>query len=114
MWFGVASPPAFRRAGRLADGWFPMVAPGPELDEAKSIVDAAAVEAGRDPSTIGMEGRATGAPGGLDTVLDEVERWRGAGATHLAINTMGAGFKSVDEHLSALTATAEALGLEAG
>ena len=114
VWFGVASPRAFRRAGRLGDGWFPMVAPGPALDEAKSIVDAAAVEADRDPSTIGMEGRATWGPGGLDTVLDEVERWRSAGATHLAINTMGAGFKSVDEHLSALTATAEALGLEAG
>jgi probable F420-dependent oxidoreductase len=111
VWFGVASPRAFRRAGRLGDGWFPMVAPGPALDEAKSIVDASAVEAGRDPSTIGMEGRATWGAGGLDTVLDEVERWRGAGATHLSINTMGAGFTSVDEHLSALTATAEALGL---
>ncbi len=111
VWFGVASPRAFRRAGRLGDGWFPMVAPGPALDAAKSIVDAAAVEAGRDPSTIGMEGRATWGAGGLDTVLEEVQRWRSAGATHLSINTMGAGFRSVDEHLSALTATAEALGL---
>ena len=111
VWFGVASPRAFRRAGRLGDGWFPMVAPGPALDAAKSIVDAAAVEAGRDPSTIGMEGRATWGAGGLDTVLEEVQRWRSAGATHLSINTMGAGFTSVDEHLSALTATAEALGL---
>jgi alkanesulfonate monooxygenase SsuD/methylene tetrahydromethanopterin reductase-like flavin-dependent oxidoreductase (luciferase family) len=111
VWFGVASPRAFRRAGRLGDGWFPMVAPGPALDAAKSIVDAAALEAGRDPSTIGMEGRATWGAGGLDTVLEEVERWRSAGATHLSINTMGAGFTSVDEHLSALTATAEALGL---
>lgn len=111
VWFGVASPRAFRRAGRLGDGWFPMVGPGPALDEAKSIVDAAAIDAGRDPSAIGMEGRATWGPGGLDTVLDEVERWRNAGATHLSINTMGADFTSVDEHLSALTATAEALGL---
>lgn len=113
VWFGVASPRAFRRAGRLGDGWFPMVGPGPALDEAKSIVDAAAIEAGRDPSTIGMEGRATWGAGGLDATLDEVERWRNAGATHLSINTMGAGFKSVDEHLSALTAAAEALGLTA-
>jgi probable F420-dependent oxidoreductase len=111
VWFGVASPRAVRRAGRLGDGWFPMVPPGPKLDEAKSIVDAAAIEAGRDPSTIGMEGRATWGPGGLDTLLGEVERWRNAGATHLSINTMGAGFKTVDEHLAALTATAEALGL---
>jgi probable F420-dependent oxidoreductase len=113
VWFGVASPRAVRRAGRLGDGWFPMVPPGPKLDEAKSIVDAAAIEAGRDPSTIGMEGRATWGPGGLDTVLEEVQRWRNAGATHLSINTMGAGFKTVDEHLAALTAAAEALGLTA-
>ena len=39
IWFGAATPPAFRRAGRLGDGWFPMVPPGPRLDEAKAIVD---------------------------------------------------------------------------
>jgi probable F420-dependent oxidoreductase len=113
VWFGVASPRAYRRAGRLGDGWFPMVSPGAALDEAKRVVDAAATEAGRDPSAIGMEGRATWGTGGLDTLLEEVQQWRSAGATHLAINTMGAGFESVDEHLSALGAAAKALGLQA-
>src|SRR5580704_6720124 len=42
VWFGAASPPAYRRVGRLGDGWFPMVPPGPKLDEARAIVDAAA------------------------------------------------------------------------
>src|SRR6266540_819829 len=42
VWFGASSPPALRRAGRLADGWFPQVRPGPKLDEAKRIVDKAA------------------------------------------------------------------------
>ena len=111
VWFGVASPRAYRRAGRLGDGWFPMVPPGPALDEAKRVVDTAATEAGRDPSQIGMEGRASWGAGGLDALLDEVQRWRSAGATHLSINTMGAGFESVDERLSALAAAAEALGL---
>ena len=111
VWFGVASPRAYRRAGRLGDGWFPMVPPGHALDEAKRIVDTAAIDAGRDPSQIGMEGRASWDAGGLDTLLDEVERWRSAGATHLSINTMGAGFGSVDGHLSALAAAANGLGL---
>jgi hypothetical protein len=88
-----------------------MVPPGPKLDEAKAVVDAAAVAAGRDPATIGMEGRANWGPGGLDTVLGDVQRWRDAGATHLSINTMGAGFASVDEHLAALGTAAEALQL---
>src|ERR1700736_2816142 len=111
IWFGAASPRAYRRAGRLADGWFPMVPPGPALDEAKAVVDAAATEAGRDPAAIGMEGRGSWGPGGLDTMADEVGRWSSAGATHLSINTMGAELASVDEHLAVLAATAEGLGL---
>ncbi len=35
IWFGASSDPALRRAGRLADGWFPQVPPGPRLDEAR-------------------------------------------------------------------------------
>jgi alkanesulfonate monooxygenase SsuD/methylene tetrahydromethanopterin reductase-like flavin-dependent oxidoreductase (luciferase family) len=31
---GGSSEPAYRRVGRLADGWFPMVRPGPDLDAA--------------------------------------------------------------------------------
>jgi hypothetical protein len=88
-----------------------MVAPGPKLDEAKAMVEAEAVKAGRDPAAIGMEGRATWVPEGLDSLLDEVGQWSDAGATHLSINTMGAGLASVDEHLAALATTAEALGL---
>jgi probable F420-dependent oxidoreductase len=111
IWFGGASPRAYRRAGRLGNGWFPMAPPGPKLEEAKAMVDAAAIEAGRDPSTIGMEGRASWGEGGADTLVDHVGRWRAAGATHLSINTMGVGLGSVDAHLDALTTAAEALGL---
>jgi len=114
IWFGGATPPALRRAGRLGDGWFPMVAPGPRLDDARALVEEGAREAGRDPSSIGMEGRVTWTPeGGLDTVLDHVERWRGTGASHLEINTMSAGFATVDDHLAALAQVAEAVGLNA-
>jgi probable F420-dependent oxidoreductase len=112
IWFGASTPPAFRRAGRLGDGWFPMVPPGPRLEEAKAIVEEGAREAGRDPSSIGMEGRVSWTPeGGLDMVLDHVERWRSTGATHLEVNTMSAGFVSVDDHLAALAKVADALEL---
>lgn len=111
LWFGVANPRGYRRAGRLGDGWFPMVPPGPHLEEAKAMVDAGAAEAGRDPSSVGMEGRVSWSAGGLDTVLDHTDRWRRAGATHVGVNTMGAGFTSVEEHIDALGEVAEALGL---
>jgi probable F420-dependent oxidoreductase len=106
VWFGAQSPPAYRRAGRLGDGWFPQMQPGPELEEARRIVSGAATEAGRDPASLGMDGRAsyTSDPEEMAKVL---RSWSGAGATHVSINTMGAGLKSVDEHLDALASAAE-------
>ena len=39
VWFGAASDRAYERAGRLGDGWFPMMEPGPGLDYAREQVD---------------------------------------------------------------------------
>ena len=111
LWFGAHSTPAYERAGRLGDGWFPQVPPGPRLDEARAVVEAAAAEAGRDPAALGMEGRVSWTAGGAQKLVDHAGRWRDAGATHLSVNTMGAGLESVDQHLAALASAAEALGL---
>lgn len=111
VWLGGSSPAAYRRMGRLADGWFPQVPPDGRLDEALATIAQAATDAGRDPAAIGMEGRVSWSAGGLDTVLDHVQRWRDVGATHLSINTMGAGFTAVDDHLDALTRLAGSLSL---
>jgi probable F420-dependent oxidoreductase len=112
VWLGGSSERAYRRAGRIADGWFPQVPPGERLDEAKAMVEQSARDAGRDLSELGMEGRISWSAGGVDTIVDHAGRWRNAGATHIAVNTMGAGFGgSVDKHLDALARSAEALGL---
>jgi alkanesulfonate monooxygenase SsuD/methylene tetrahydromethanopterin reductase-like flavin-dependent oxidoreductase (luciferase family) len=112
IWFGAASPPAYRRVGRLGDGWFPLIPPGPKLDEARALVDTAAVDAGRDPSTLGLEGRVSWGDGGAAALVDHAGRWQKIGATHLSVNTMGAGLGSVDAHLDALATAAAALGVE--
>jgi probable F420-dependent oxidoreductase len=112
VWFGGQSAPAYERTGRLADGWFPQVPPGPKLDEAKAIVAQAATEAGRDPAAIGMEGRVSWGVGGAERLIDHVERWRAAGASHVSVNTMGAGLGSVEGHIKTLTIIAEALRLQ--
>jgi probable F420-dependent oxidoreductase len=104
VWFGAASPPAFRRAGRIADGWFPQVPPGHGLEEARAIVEQAARDAGRDPGELGMEGRVTWGDGGAHKLAEQAARWRDAGASHLSVNTMGAGLASIDHHLEALEA----------
>ena len=114
LWFGAQSRPAYIRAGQLADGWFPQVPPGPRLDEARSIVEQAATEAGRDPAVLGMEGRVSWGEGGAEKLVDHVGRWRAAGATHVSVNTMNAGLATPDDHLSALATAASALGLGPG
>jgi probable F420-dependent oxidoreductase len=107
VWVGAQSPRAYRRAGRLADGWFPQMAPGPQLDRARQIVTQAAVEAGRDPASLGMEGRLRWQQD-RDKLAAAMRQWQDAGATHLSVNTMGAGLNTVDDHLAALATAAQA------
>jgi probable F420-dependent oxidoreductase len=107
VWVGAQSPPAWRRAGRLADGWFPQIAPGPQLEEARRIVTEAAAQAGRDPARLGMEGRVRWQQD-RDKLATAMRQWQDAGATHLSVNTMGAGLTTVDDHLAALATAAEA------
>jgi probable F420-dependent oxidoreductase len=106
VWFGASSARACRRAGRLGDGWFPMVGPGPKLDRAKQEVEQAATEAGRDPAQIGMGGQVSW-NGNADDLAGGLRAWAEAGASHMSINTMDAGLTSVDDHLAALSAAAE-------
>jgi alkanesulfonate monooxygenase SsuD/methylene tetrahydromethanopterin reductase-like flavin-dependent oxidoreductase (luciferase family) len=98
--------------GRLADGWFPQVQVGPKLDEARAVIETAAREAGRDPASLGMEGRVSWTTAGAGDLVPQVAAWRDARATHLSINTMGAGLRTVDDHLAALAASADALDLQ--
>jgi probable F420-dependent oxidoreductase len=109
LWIGGSSEPAYRRMGLLADGWFPQVPPGERLDEAKAIVDAAAADAGRDPASVGMEGRVNAGGGDIDRAVDHVGRWRAAGASHVSINTMGGGLTTVDDHVARLRDVAAAV-----
>ncbi len=111
VWFGGASEPAYRRIGRLADGWFPMVPPGDALDAARATIAASAAEAGRDISGLGMEGRVLWQPEDPDRFVRQVGHWRDAGATHVGIDTMRLGLGGVDGHLAALREVADLLGL---
>src|SRR3981081_2664221 len=84
IWFGAQSRRGYQRGGRPRDGWSPQVPPGPKLEEARAIIEQAARDAGRDPSTLGMEGRVSWTDGGVEKLVDHVGRWREAGATHVA------------------------------
>ena len=121
IWVGAQSPVGLKRAGRLACGWFPLVPPGADLDTAKAVVSESALSVGRDPASIGMEGRVFWT-GDAERLVSEVSAWKETGATHVAIRTADAahlrtdGFRptSVFHHLLALKHAADALRLAGG
>jgi probable F420-dependent oxidoreductase len=109
IWLGGRSPAAYGRMGRLADGWFPRVEPGPDLDAARAMIATAAAQAGRDSAAIGMEPRVSWRAGSTDELMRNAQRWRDAGASHLSVDTMGSGLPGLDAHLDALASASEAL-----
>ena len=106
IWIGGSSTAAYELMGQLADGWFPQVRPGPDLDAALEVIATAASQAGRDPSSIGMEGRVSWSIDNAGKFSEQAERWRSAGASHLTIDTMRLGFDTVDDHIAAIRSAA--------
>ncbi len=102
IWIGAFAPPALRRVGRLADGWFPMARPRGGLEEALAIIHEAAAEAGRDLSGFEFEGRLEYSIRDHDKIAEHARRWSDAGATHLSVNTMHSELRDADAHIAAL------------
>jgi len=109
VWFGGSAEVAIRRAARLGDGFMPNGASLETYDGWMTILNDELARAGRDPSAYGIEPRISVGSGGVDAVKRQFAWWREHGMTHLTLNTMGAGFTSVDEHLEALEGALVAL-----
>jgi hypothetical protein len=69
-----------------------------------------AVEFGRDPSQIDLDGRVTMRGDDVDAWAETVSRWKEISATHVSINTMGDHVRDVDDHLKRLRRLTVALG----
>ncbi len=108
VWLGGGSPVAYRRIGQIADGWFPRLQPGPELDDAIRTITASARDCGRSEA-VGMHGRTQFTS--AEQVAESARRWHQAGATHLSVNTLGLGLTTLADHLAVLTVAASALGI---
>jgi len=61
-----------------------------------------AVEHRRDFKSIGIEGRVDVRGGTADSWNKAARDWKAEGASHMMVNTMNAGLKSVDQHIEAL------------
>ena len=109
LWFGGHADVVLRRAARLGDGWLPGFRTAEAAREYLDRLDGYLAEAGRDRAAFGLEPRLHWGNGDLDALGRASEGWRAAGATHISLNTMGAGFRTVGEHLAAIRRFAETL-----
>jgi probable F420-dependent oxidoreductase len=109
IWVGGESPAALRRAGRLADAWYPIgsnprfpVGTPEQFAEAAARVKRYAQDAGRDPASVDLAYSAgwyndqeaerlssgerrplTGAP---TQVADDIKRYEEVGVRHMMVN----------------------------
>lgn len=109
IWFGGGAESVVRRIGRLGDGWFPQFQPDSAGREMIARMRNYAKEAGRDPMSIGIEGRTNIANGNPDTWNKIGAAWDEAGATHFSVNTMRAGLKGPGQHIDAIRRFKEAV-----
>jgi probable F420-dependent oxidoreductase len=107
VWLGGSADALLRRVARIGDGWFPLGKPDDRMRKNLERLRNYIREAGRDPAAVGIEARISG--GDLDEWKRQAESWRTLGATHISLNTMGLGFKSVGEHIEALRRYIEAV-----
>ncbi len=110
IWLGGESDAVIRRVARMADGWFPgggLQTPYrrhesvSRQDQMKKLHEYLAAD-GRDPASVGIEGRIGFAGTGPDDWRRSADEWRALGATHLSVATMRAGLASTAAHIEAV------------
>lgn len=93
--------PALRRIAAVADGWFTHLPPSEDGRAGMETFRRLVQEAGRDPVTVPVEGRLLAKSG-----PEEWERgtaaFRDMGMSSVELTTMGAGYRTLEEHLEAL------------
>jgi probable F420-dependent oxidoreductase len=102
VWFGGMAEQVLDRVARFGDGWLPQFQPGEAAQKALDELRTAARKHGRDPATIGIEGRMSLKLGTESTWEATIKGWEQLGANYVSLNTMGDGLKGADQHLKRL------------
>jgi probable F420-dependent oxidoreductase len=102
IYIGGHSEAAILRAARLGDGWMPQGGPAATARAQLERLHAARRDAGREREPFGIEARLTLHLKREDAWPQYLLDWQTLGATHVTINTMGAGYTTLDQHLDAL------------
>ena len=110
IWFGGVAEPVLERAARLGDGWMPAGRlPDDEMRGHVERLRGYLRDNGRDPGSFGIDPWISILDLSPDVWRQRVEAWRDLGASHVAIDTMRAGFTTPQAHMDAIRAFRDVL-----
>lgn len=109
LWFGGHADPVLRRTAKLGDGWLPNYKSASQAAEPLERLHKYLEEENRSIDDIGIEPRLRYGEGDPEEWQMLAAGWQSAGATHLTVITMGAGFSTPEEHIQAAEQYAQAL-----
>jgi probable F420-dependent oxidoreductase len=114
IWIGGTAEVVLQRVARIGDGWFPQMPPNDQARALMALLREHLRAAGRPENAVGIEARLTLGRTAESGWQQFATDWQALGATHLGVNTMGMGFQSLDDHLTALRRVKAALATMAG
>jgi probable F420-dependent oxidoreductase len=106
LWFGGHHENVLRRVAELGDGWMPNMRTAAEVAVQLELLDSFLEAAGRTRADIGLEARLH-YKDGPQVWQERLKDWQAAGATHITINTMGAGLDTPEKHIEGIRGFAE-------
>ncbi len=116
VWVGGFSEAAMKRAARISDGWLPYAISALDAESTLRTFRAMVTAEGRAVESVPVEniifmGTALGDPvRSVEAAIEDAKLWKSAGIDYVSLDTMGAGYGSIKEHLAALETFINAVG----
>jgi probable F420-dependent oxidoreductase len=111
IWYGSGAEKILDRVVRLADGWIPESRVPETMAPQLEKLRAKLAEAGRDPSTFGLQARLSLRQGDPDLWREYYAWYRDNGFTHFCVSTIWSGATTLDEHFALLRRFCDEVGV---
>ena len=99
IWFGGRDDRVLKRIATMGDGWFPLHRPDEDARSTIHQLHEYMREAGREPSTLGMESWVSKGNRPINEWAKDIAAWNSLGASHISINTMRANLSFPNGHI---------------
>ena len=99
---------------RLADGWCPNFEPDDAGKRLQEKVGRYMTDYGRDPASLGLDGRLKTAGRSPEDWVEELQAWRDMGAGYVSVENRRGGLTTANDHVEAMRAVQRGGGVLAG